>query len=217
MNFQGIFMKKFNLFNEIIIAERPKLLEAINSQKTFGINIDGDICYEPFRTNDILIYQGKYTPEEISEATPESVLGKNYQVVEDDERVLIKAFSNWQEIIAWNTPRATYDDTTADGVAEFSDKEMEDIGWHATEFHITYRELVDLLEEKASGTVLCIEQEEPYQFSGFGFVSDFDEARDILYKHCQEIVKDKLENDDDFTVDNLEDDEAFAASFFKAL
>ena len=210
-------MKKFNLFKEIIITQRPILIEAINSQKTFGIDINGDICHEPFTTKDILIFQGKYIPSEMDAPTPETVLGKNYQVVEDDDRVLIKAFSNWQEIIAWNTPRATYDDTTADGVAEFSDKEMEDIGWHATEFHITYRELVELLEEKAGGTVLCIEQEEPYQFSGFGFVSDFDEARDILYRHCQEIIKDKLENDDDFEIGNLEDDEAFAASFFKAL
>ena len=216
-------MKKFNLFNEIIIANKPKLLEAVNSQKTFGININGDVCYEPFTLNDILIYQGQHTPAKTSALTPatqptlESILGKNYQVVEDDERVLIKAFSNWQQIIGWNTPRASYDDTTADGVAEFSDKEMEDIGWHATEFHITYRELVEVLEEKADGTILCIEQEEPYQFSGFGFIRDFDKARDILYRHCQEIVKDKLANDDDFEESNLEDDEAFAASFFKAL
>jgi len=216
-------MKKFNLFNEIITVNKSKLLEAINSQNTFGINITGNICYEPFTDNEILIYEGQHTPARTSALTPpinvtlESILGKNYQVVEDDERVLIKAFSNWQEIISWNTPRASYDDTTADGVAEFSHKEIEDIGWHATEFDITYRELVEVLEGKCEGTMICIEQEEPYQFSGLGFLSDNNHAKDILYTYCQTKVKDMLKNDPHYEAGNLTDDEAFAASYFEAL
>jgi len=206
-------MKKFNLFNEIIITQKSSLLQAINSSKLFAININGDIVYEPFADKEIFIYQGK--PEIVEDFT--NVLGKNYQLVNDGDRVLIKAFSNWQELIAINTPRASYDDTTADGVAEFSNKNLEDIGWQITEFNVRYRELVEVLEENCEGTILCIEQEEPYQFSGLGFIANDDEAKKVLFEYCQSIVKDKLDNDEDFDKDDLDDDQEEAAKFFNCL
>jgi hypothetical protein len=207
-------MKKFNLFKEIIIVEKAALLQAVNSSKLFAITVSGEVKYEPFGDKDIFIYQGKHTQ------TPslEDMLGKNYQLVIDDERVLVKAFSNWQELIGLNTPRSSYDDTTADGVAEFANKELENIGWQITEFNVSYRELVEVLEEKCEGTILCIEQEEPqYQFSGLGFIADDTEAAKVLYEYSQAIVKDKLANDDDFDRDDLDDDQEEAAEFFKAL
>jgi len=216
-------MKKFNLFKEIIIVEKAALVSAINSSKVFAITISGEVKYEPFGDKEIFIYQGKYIPEQTSALKPaqtpklESMLGKNYQLVVDDNRVLVKAFSNWQELITINTPRSSYDDTTADGVAEFADKELENIGWQITEFNVRYRELVEVLEDKCDGTVLCIEQEEPYQFSGLGFIADDAEAQKVLYDYCQKIVKDKLANDDDFDRDDLDEDQEEAAKFFKAL
>jgi len=206
-------MKKFNLFNEIIISQKSALLNAINSSKTFGININGEIKFEPFQDKEILIYKGQ--PKIVENFS--SVLGKNYQLVEDNDRVLIKAFSNWQELIEVNTPRASYDDTTADGVAEFSNKELEDIGWHATEFNINYRTLVEVLEEKCEGIILCIEQEDPYQFSGLGFLSDDKEAKKVMFEYCQAKAKDLLDNDPDFKREELSDDEEEAAEFFKLL
>ena len=206
-------MKKFNLFDEIIITDKPTLVQAINSSKLFGIDIHGEIKYEPFNNNEILIYQGK--PEIADDFS--KVLGKNYQLVEDANRVLIKAFSNWQELIAVNTPRASYDDTTADGIAEFSNSELEDIGWNATEFDIDYRTLVELLEEKCDGTILCIEQANPYQFSGLGFLSDNKQAKNVLFEFCQTKVKDMIENDPDFKIETLTDDELEAAQFFKVI
>ncbi|MCK9472286.1 hypothetical protein [Sulfurimonas sp.] len=206
-------MKKFNFFKEIITAEKKNLLEAINSGKKFAIKVDGDICYEPFGAHDMLIYAGSVEPN-----TPiEVALGKNYQVVEDNERVLIKAFANWQEIIGFNKLRATYDDTTADGVDEFGSNEMEDIGWHATEFNITYRTLVEVIEEKCDGTLLCLEQDNPYQFSGLGFINNLDDARDTLFNYCQKEIKRLIAEDEDFTKNSLSDDEREAAEFFKAL
>ncbi len=216
-------MTKFNLFKEIIIAEKASLLQAINSAKVFGINIKGEIIYEPFSDKEILIYQGKYTPAPTSALTPtatpplETVLGKNYQLVIDGQRVLIKAFSNWQELIGINTPRASYDDTTADGVAEFSNKELENIGWQATEFNIKYRDLVELLEEKCDGTILCIEQEEPYQFSGLGFLSDDEQAKEVRFEYCQKEAKKLMNNDPMYAKDELNDDEEEAAEFFKLI
>ncbi len=204
-------MKKFNLFNEIIKVDKTDLTNAINTQKVFGITIDGKIV--DANTKDILIYKAK------AQITPTftKALGNNYQLVEDGDKVLIKAFSNWQELIKINTPNASYDDTTADGVAEFSNKDLEDIGWHATEFNIRYRTLVEVLEKNCDGVVLCIEQEEPYQFSGLGFLTDNNEAKKVLFEYCQKEIKNKLENDEDFKIETLTDDEEDAAKFFKLI
>ena len=203
-------MKKFNLFNEIINVNTDKLKAAIASGEKFSINSDGEILTRDLKEGDIIIYSG--TPDKDVEL--EKAFGPKYQIVVSDNRVLIKAFSNWQELIAINTPLASYDDTTADGVAEFSDKDLEEIGWQATEYNITYRELVEVLEEKVQGVTLCIEQEEPYQFSGFGFITNNEQAKDVMYAHCKEIVKEKLANDDDFKEEYLEDDQITAREFF---
>lgn len=214
-------MKKFNLFKEIIIVDKSSLLKAVNSSKLFGISTQGEIKYEPFSEREILVYRGRHTPAPTSALMPKpavsltTMLGKNYQVVEDDERLLIKAFSNWQELIGVNTPRASYDDTTGDGVAEFSDKELEKIGWHATEFSINYRVLVELLEEKCEGTLLCIEQEEPYQFSGLAFLDDNPHARALMFEYCQGEIKKVMEQNPLYKKENLSDDELEAAEFFE--
>ena len=217
----GNTMKKFNLFKEIITAERKEVFTAINSGKIFGINITGKIVYEPFAEKEILIFSGKYTQKPVSALTPpspvkiEDIFGKNYQIVEDDERVLIKAFSNWQELIGINTPKCSYDDTTADGVAEFSDKGLEEIGWQATEFNINYRDLVNELEAKCEGYVLCIEQEEPqYQFSGLGFLTDAKHANEVLFAYAKEHVKNMIATHEDFVRDMLTEEEEEAAKFF---
>ncbi len=207
-------MKKFNLFKEIIIVNKEKLVQALKTSKVFAINIQGEVLYEPIGGKEILVYKGK--PIESDTMALDSILGKHYQLVIDEDRILIKAFSNWQELIAINTPNASYDDTTADGVAEFSSKDLEDIGWQITEFNIRYRELVEVLEEKCEGTILCIEQEEPYQFSGLGFLANDTQAKEILFDYCQNIVHDKLANDDDFDKDDLEEDQEEAVEFFKA-
>ena len=216
-------MKKFNLFNEIIVVNKNELLSAINSAKIFGINIHGQIVFPPFASNEMLIYEGEYKPtQNIGIAMPkalnlETVLGKDLRVVIDDDRILIKAAPAWQSIIKLNVLRASYDDTTGDGISEFSSKELENLGWHATEFNIQYRTLVELIEAECQGTLLCIEQPEPYQFSGLGFISDDKEAYDMVYKYCQKQIKDLIQNDKDYTVDSLSDDELEAAQYFKAL
>ncbi|WP_297441377.1 hypothetical protein [Sulfurimonas sp.] len=216
-------MKKFNLFNEIITVNKTELLSALNTSKEFGINIKGEIKFAPFADKEILIYQGKYTSAPTSALMPQKVpslaeiFGRNYQIVEDDDRVLIKAFSNWQTLIKVNTPRASYDDTTGDGVDKFANKALEDIGWHATDFNINYRTLVEILENECDGTLLCIEQEDPYQFSGLGYLDDDEQAQKILFEYCQNKIKEIIANDPLYAKDNLSDDEEEAAEFFKCL
>jgi len=214
-------MKKFNLLKEIIVILRSDLLKAINTNQEFAINIKGEVVTPPYADKEVFVFKGKASAPKVSALsmpkpqTIAEILGQNYKVVEDEGRVLVKAAGNWQELIALNTPNSDYDDTTADGVAEFADREMEQIGWYGDEFNVDYREMVEELEAKADGTVLCIEQEEPYQFSGLGFLYNIEEAKTILFDFCQSKAKDKMENDPDFAADNLTDDEEEAAKFFK--
>ncbi len=217
-------MKKFNLFKEIITADKRELIQAINSTQTFAINYKGEIKTPPYADKEILIFEREELPKSVSALTSETsikleeVFGKNYQVVEDEDRVLIKAFSNWQELIGLNTPRSSYDDTTADGVAEFSNKNLEEIGWHATEFNINYRTLVELAEEKCKGITLCIEQEEPqYQFSGLGFIFNDNEAEKIFFEYAKKHVQHMIDTHEEFIKERLTDDEKDAAKFFGLL
>ncbi len=209
-------MKKFNLFKEIIVLSKEEFLRAVNSAKRFAITYKGEIVYEPFDPSLICIYEGLIpliSPLSSNLSRPISeMLGNNYRIVEDDDRILIKASGAWQSIIGYNQKRALYDDTSGDGIAEFSDKKLEDIGWHATEFNIGYRDIVEQFEVQCEGVLLCIEQEEPYQFSGLGFVFDIDHARQVGFEYCVNAIKDKLKNDEDFAT--LTDDEAEAKDYF---
>ncbi len=216
-------MKKFNVLKEIIVILRSDLTKAINTNQEFAINYRGEVVTPPYADKEIFVFKGKaQAPKVTALSMPKpqtiaEILGTNYKVVEDEGRILIKAAGNWQELININMPNTDYDDTTADGVAEFADKEMENIGWHGDEFGIGYREMVEELEAKTDGIVLCVEQEEPYQFSGMGFFFNIPQAKEILYDFCQTKAKEKIATDPEFAVDNLTDDEEEAAEFFKAL
>jgi len=210
-------MKKFNLFKEIIVTRRTDFMNAINANKKFAITHEGKIEFEPFNPTLIAIFEGTIpllSPLSTTLQRPlTEMLGKDYRIVEDDDRILIKASPAWQSIIGYNRLRALYDDTTADGIDKFADKELEQIGWHATEFNITYRQIVEQFENQCDGIILCIEQEEPYQFSGLGFVSDIEQVRKTAFDYCVSTIKEKLANDPDYAT--LSDDEEEAALYFK--
>jgi len=217
-------MKIFNLVKEIIVVDRMTLMQAVNSAKTFAITYRGNVKYAPFEPSDIFIYQGVIKRPASSALIPPKPLklselfGIHYKVVEDDDRILIKAAGAWQDLLPINTPNAEYDDTTGDGIAEFSHKELENIGWHATEFNITYRELSEVLEKEAEGILFCIEYEgDNYQFSGLGYLQNIEEAYQILYKYSKERIEKLIESDKDFAKENLTEDEEEAAKFFKVL
>ncbi len=209
-------MKKFNLFKEIIVIERNDFMHALNSHKKFAITYKGEIVFEPFPLTLISIYEGSIPSASLMStnlARPiGEMLGKEYRVVEDEDRLLIKASGAWQNIIGFNRLRALYDDTSGDGIAEFSDKGLETIGWHATEFNIQYRDIVDIFEAQSEGVLLCIEQEEPYQFSGLGFLFDMKAAQKLGFEYCASVIKDKIATDEDFAT--LSDDEEEAKEYF---
>lgn len=212
-------MKKFNLFKEIIVVAREDFMRAVNSHKKFAIAYNGEIVYEPFSPDLISIYEGSVPP--ISPLATNlsrpitSMLGDSYRVVEDEDRILIKASGAWQNIIGFNRLRALYDDTSGDGIAEFADKTLETIGWHATEFNISYRDIVEQFEAKCEGILICIEQEEPYQFSGLGFLFDIPSAQKLAFEYCADLIKEKMANEAEYAT--LSDDEEEAAEYFKVI
>ena len=207
-------MKKFNLFNEIIVVNKSDLQKAITKDEEFGIDIKGNIIdNSSYSKDDIYIFKAK-ADKNVSLI---KAFGNKYQLAEDNDRVLIKAFGNWQELIKINASNASYDDTSADGIDEFSDEKLEDIGWNAIDFNIYYRSLVDVLEEKCEGTLLCIEQEDPYQFSGLGFLDDNKDAYDVLFKYCQDRIIEAMENDEDYKRETLDKDELEVLEFFNLL
>ena len=217
----GPGMKKINLVKAIISVEKAAFMAAINGAKPFGITVEGTIQHPPYDPRGLYIFQGSVTPPSPSALAPArteslaELLGGNMQVVEVEDRVLIKAARNWQAIMGYNLSRADYDDTTGDGVAEFSDGELEAIGWQATEFGVRYRELVELIEERCDGTLLCIENEgENYQFSGMGFIDDMACARKQCFDYCTERIKTILKEDDSYRHADLSGDEEEALAFF---
>ncbi len=212
-------MKKFNLFNEIIVVERSALLNAINSAKEFAITYEGKIIESDFESYP-LIYRGSIAPASTSALAPQqshsltNMLSQNYKIIEDDARVLIKAAAAWKEILNLNIRHCDYDDSSGDGISIFADKELEDMGWHATEFNIEYRDMVSVIESSCEGVLLCIEQDDPYQFSGLGFIFDKICARRHVREFCKKRIQEKLDNDPLFSEEKLSDDEREAVAFF---
>ncbi len=214
-------MHKFNLVKEIISVDKTTMMRAINSGKPFGITISGEIHHPPYDTNSIYIYQGcieRAAPSALTPAKPKSLaelMGTSMQVVEADDRILIKAAREWQTIMGYNLTNADYDDTTGDGIAEFSDSELEDIGWQATEFSIGYRDIVEEIEAHCEGTLLCIENEgDSYQFSGMGFIDDRACARKTAFDYCKLRIEAILKEDTSYHHAELTSDEEEALEFF---
>ncbi|WP_345969369.1 hypothetical protein WCX72_08410 [Sulfurimonas sp. HSL1-6] len=214
-------MKKFNLVKEIISVDKPAMMAAVNGGKPFGITMKGEIQYPPYDARSCYLFQGSVArpaPSALMPTQPKSLaelLGGNMQVVEVEDRILIKAARNWQEIIGYNVRHADYDDTTGDGVAEFTDSELEEIGWQATEFGINYRELVELIEAQCDGTLFCIENEgENYHFSGMGFIDDMDCARKQCFDYCVKRIETLLREDESYHGAVLSGDEEEALAFF---
>lgn len=212
-------MKVFNLIEEIIVLDKETFLDTLNSNKEFGINIKSEIVFAPFQKHDILIYK---TPPQSAMiqgqlATVEDALKKKFQWLIDEERILIKAAPNWNEIITLNKIRCSYDDSTGYGVASFMDMGMQEMGWHASEFNLDYRDIVTFLEEHCEGTILCIATKEPFMFHGLGFFADTLQAKKVMHEYCQTSIKKLLAEGGDCAIDNLSSDQADAAEYFDCL
>lgn len=211
-------MKTFNLVEETIAVNQVDFISAVNKGAEFAITYEGEIVTGDLETITLpVIFKGKATRQSAVSAKPTPIteaLGKHYRIALNGPKLEIKASMNWQEIIGFNMDSASYDDTTGDGISHFTDREMEDMGWHATEFDITYRTMVEHLESNVEGLIFCIEQKDPYQFSGFGFFADDAQAREVLKTFLVATIKEKMATDEIYAKEGLDDDQIEALEFF---
>ena len=209
-------LKKINLLKELIIVDNNELSQALTSNKKFGIVVDGSIKYSPFETKDIFIYQGKFSPALVRVQNKQELLGPNYQIEQEKESILIKANNAWQDIINYNLPNCDYANTSDSGVNEFGDEKMEDMSWMIIDFDVTYKEMITFLEKNVEITLLCMQGDEPSQFSSIGYFDNISAAQNTFYDFCQSVIVDKLANDADYTYDYLDEDQIEAVEYFKA-
>ena len=212
-------MKKFNLANQQICVDKEALLEAINSQKDFGITIEGAIVYAPFDTAKHYIFQGKHSTggsllSRAQNVTLADFFGKSYHIVEEGDRVCIDASDAWSEIVPLNLAGALYDDTTSDGIMDFADEVLEDISWHAVEFGITNRDIAEIIEAECEGLLFCVHKEEPFFFSALGYVDDISCAREKVHSRVAKMIEEKLRNDPDYDPNFLDEEQEEAVEYF---
>jgi len=212
-------MRVYNLLNYQVEVEKTAFLNAINAQKPIAITLEGEIIEgeqnslpaQPY------IFVGKpksLVGSTVIKPTPlAKILGDDYEVKDNGNKISIYAGKAWQEVLKANEPFYLYHDGTSDGITEFSDKELDDLIWYSCEFSINYREVAEFLEQNIEGTVICVESEKPYHFNGCAYVDNIEEARKKAFEFIKDTLQKRIE-DKKIDLNNLEDEEEEALKFF---
>jgi len=85
------------------------------------------------------------------------------------------------------------------------------------DFDVSYTEMIEMLEENADITLVCIEREESHRFSSMGYFTNIEETRKIFFDFCQNIIKEKISKDVDYALELLDEDQREAAEYFKVI
>lgn len=209
-------MTKVNLYLQRVYVSSADVIKALNSGKEFVILLDGSVSFEPSE-KDFIVFKGAFPKASMIGTPPtlQSVLGDGYIVNFVDNKFEINCAGAWQKIVSLNLHNATYEDG-AEGINELDDEELEDIGWHATEFDVKYRDLVLVIEERCDMLLVCneIEDGKVYMFHGLGFVHDINCARTHVREYVVEIINDKLANDPSYEIKSLTNDQLEALEYF---
>jgi len=211
--FRKVFMfKKINFLVDEVQVSNSAFAKAINSNQEFGIGANGDIDFS-FKKDKAYIFKGKANI--FNKLEP---LGKGYKIKATFVTVTISFNNIWNRVLEMNRDEAMYEDSASDGIDEFKDSALEDIGWHGIEFKISYRDMVDLLEEKCVGTIIAIEQNEPYMFNGLGFIDkdNIVEARELLFDFVKsKIIEQVSKEKDEFKKYGFSQEQKDSMEFFK--
>lgn len=215
-------MKIYNLLNYQVEVEKSRFLNAINAQKPIAITIEGEIIKNEQGSLPSLPYIFIGKPKSLVRTTlmnptPLSkILGDNYEIEDNNNKITICAKKAWQEVLKANEPFYLYQDTTSDGITEFTDDELDDLIWYSCEFGINYREVAEFLEKNVEGTIVCVENENPYYFNGCIFVDNIKIAREKAFLFIKESLKNKIDSKE-IDLNNLENDEKEALKFFELI
>jgi len=215
-------MKIYNLLNYQVEVDKSAFLNAINAQKPMAITLQGEIIEGTQETLPPQLYIFVGQPKSLvgsalMKPTPlAKILGDNYEVKDNGQTISIYAGRAWQEVLKANEPFYLYQDTTSDGITEFTDQKLDDLIWYSCEFEINYRDVAQFLEQHVDGTVVCIEIDEPYQFNGCAYVDNLEEARTKAFEFIKETLQKRIASGE-IDLDDLEDDEEDALKFFGLL
>jgi hypothetical protein len=203
--------KKINVLTDKIIVSNGEFSKAINSKKEFGIDIEGKVLYEK-DPNKFLIFWGR-----ANLVAKNQILGAEYGVQMSFVSVTIDLQKSWDRLMELNSLNALYEDHSAEGIDNFKDKELEEIHWFSVEFGITSRELATELENFAEGYLVGLEHEEPYNFSGLGFLNkeDLESSRKHLFQFTKEKIEEKIEKEkEEFEKYGFTEDQEESLEFF---
>ncbi len=183
--------KKINLSKDVINVNNLAFAKAIYSTEIFAISLDGKIINSTNINNELLIFQGRGSLTNKFEP-----LGIGYSIKSTFANVSIYVKNIPNKIFDLNRHLASYEDISSEGVDSFKDEVLENIGWHSIEFGISYRQLVEYLEEFGNGLLIYSETEEPYSFNGMAFIKneEIEHNRTILQEFATKEIKQKLIN-----------------------
>ncbi len=116
----------------------------------------------------------------------------------------IKKPDEFLKLIEQKSEDYLYHDHPNDGIDLFSDKELEDMGWHATTFDfITYRDIANFIEDNCEG--LLTFNDHPMGFNGFVEVDNIEDVRTQVKQFiCEQIKNNPLKEYDDDQEEALE-------------
>jgi hypothetical protein len=212
----------YNLLKYTPKIDKKAFLNAINSQKPIAITLDGEIL--DASSGDLpsqpYIFVGQprsLVGSAVSKPTPlAKILGDAYEVRDEGDKVAIYAGRAWPDVLNANAPYYLYQDTTSDGITEFSDEKLDDLIWYSCEFGINYREVAEFLEKEVDGAVVCIENEQPYHFNGCAYADNLEEARNKAYDFIKSTLQKRVE-EGKIDLEDLEEDEEEALKFFEVI
>lgn len=82
-----------------------------------------------------------------------------------------------------------YHDHPSEGIDYFNDTVLEDIGWHANTFGVTYRDIAEHIEENCEGTLTF--NNHSLGFNGFAEVIDIDDVREKVKQYAITVITSK--------------------------
>ena len=169
-----------------------------------------------FDGSEIIIFKGSFPQSTMmTPPTLKSIMGMEYIVDFEDNKFIVNCAGAWQSIEKYNILHSTYVDAS-EGIQEFDDEELEQMGWYAIDFEITYRELADIIESSCDMFMLCSEIQEgkQYMFSGLAFVNDIECAREKAREHIKQKITTLLKEDTQYSHDSLDIEQLKALVYF---
>lgn len=207
-------MKNIDIQNVQINIDLTKILNLISENIEFEIDIDGKIYpNNSSQKNTPIIFKSKnLSMSKIIDAKSIALdIFKDYKPKVNGAICTLNVLFAWQKIIDLNSSRMLYFDHQSDGVEIFEDKILEDLGWHATAFDITYREISQFIENSCDGVLVFYDN--GVQFNGFVLIDDIKDVR-LKVKEFLILKINEIFETGQLYINELDDDQEEALEFF---